>query len=667
MPLLNLLTYRLIIMKKTSKQILVILLTVFILSGCDTKNSNTLKHTEYMEEKSVTLLRTLQNDFLRVQIYSDSYTKIEDLITGKTWDTWSVALQDKGMVEIGEVWLRTGRSLTHQYPGRFYGEMEGENIRFTLLGRQNLVMGTFLCSISLEESWLVYRILEIDESIPSLAYPPPIKNDAVILPKGVGEILRDPGDPSSFGAMYPRHIYPFYTRLNMRFVGGQKEDAAWIGIFDDGFENVSGLVANYTVTPIMTRSLNKWQNPFTYRMQFVKGDYVDIAKVFRKWVMDQGNFVSLKEKISHNPDLKSLLGGRAFWITVAYPARRKSTAEDFLLRGDFPYDNGEPIEIRFTYKELAEQIDYLRSRGLTKGMVKIGGWINGGYDNSHQDIWPPEPGLGSIDELRQILSSESPLLVALHDNNQDIYPHTASFPEGVNRNADGDLLTGGVWRGGQAYILNSRYSLKYAKRNWDNISTLQPKAMFVDIITAMQLYQSFEPGDELSKHGDLMAKIELMKFYKDQGVVFGSEEAADFGIPFVDWFENRHSRVQGTSIPLWPLVFHDAAFCTRYGGVSGTDQGYPGWLEDMLWGYLPHFFINPGWDQEDLFQSLDHVDRWHERVGLAEMTDHLFLDDDYTVEQTTFSSGDAIICNFGKQSFVINGKVIEAGGFLILD
>jgi hypothetical protein len=649
------------------KSLPVILLTLFIFDNCNTRETDSFRFKEYMnEDKPVTLIQTLQNDFLSVKIYSNSFTEINDLRNGENWETWSVALQDKSVVEVGEVWLRTGRSLTHQYPGHFYGVKQGDNIRFTLLGRQNLVIGTFLCNISLEDSWLVYKILEIDESIPSLVYPPPIKSDAIILPKGVGEIIREDGGPDMYGAMYPRHIYPFYTRLNMRFIGGLKEDTGWIGIFDEGFENSYGFVANKTVTPIFTRLLDKWQHGFTYRLKFIEGDYVDLAKVFRKWAIDQGKFVSLEDKIKANPDLRSLLGGRAFWINIARPSRRQSTAIDFLISGDHPYNHGEPTQIMFTYQELEDKIRHLKALGLQKGIIKVGGWINGGYDNSHQDIWPPEPKLGTIDELRSLLSSETPLLVALHDNNQDIYEDTQSFPEGVNRNADGDLLTGGVWWGGQAYILNSRYSVKYAKRNWEQIKTLDPKAMFVDIITAMQLYQSFEPGDELTKHEDLLAKIELMKFYKDQGLVFGSEEAADFGIPYVDWFENRHKRIQGTSIPLWPLVFHDAAFCTRYGGVS-SNEDHPGWLEDMLWGYLPHFFISPDWNQEELFQSLDHVDLWHEKIGTAEMTDHEFLDENYTVEKTTFSTGDNIICNFGEQPFKYKGTDIEAKSYLIVN
>jgi hypothetical protein len=613
--------------------------------------------------ESVTLLKTLQNTQLTVKVYSNSAVEIEDRVNSRTWKTWPVAIQDKSIVETGQVWLNTTRSNTEEYPGRFFGKLEGHNFRFELLGRQEQIIGRFTCNIALDGPWLVYKILAIDDSIPSLVYPPPIQNDAIIIPKGVGEIIRDP----ERGGHYPRNIYPFYTRLNMRFVGGLRGDAAWIGVFDEGFEDAAGFVANRTATPILIRSLNKWSHPYTYRMQFVKGDYVELAKIYRQWIIDKGQFVTLEKKIAANPDLKSFLGGRAFWINLAFPARSSTLKEDFYMTdGPAPDPQAKPVRVLLTYKELEATIEKLNGLGLKKGFIKIGGWINGGYDYSHQDIWPPEPSLGQVEDLKALLATPGPLVVGLHDNNQDIYAHTPSFPKGVDRNADGDLLTGGVWAGGQAYILNSRYSLKYAQRNWEHIKTLHPKAMFIDIVTAMQLYQSFEPGDELTKSQDLAAKIQLLAFYKKQGVLLGSEEAADFGIPYLDWYENRHQRVQGRSIPLWPLVFHDAAFCTRYGGVT-REGDYPGWLEDMLWGYLPHFNVSRDWKQDKLFQSIDHVDRWHEKIGTAAMTNHKFLTVDYSVEQTTFSTGHSIICNFGAKPYDFNGKTVQPRSYLILD
>ncbi|HUX96997.1 MAG TPA: DUF5696 domain-containing protein [Bacteroidales bacterium] len=618
---------------------------------------------EYAVEQKVTLLKELQNEHIKVEIFSNAFFRVEELMNGHKWESWPLAIQDKSIVEAGDVWLNTNRSLTGEYPGRFAGVIDGAGIRFTLLALNNLVVGKFFCEISLDGPWLIFKTGDIDDSIPSLVFPPPLKSDAIVIPKGVGEIYRDKEESS----MFSRYIYPFYTRLNMRFMGGTSGDSSWIGIFDEGFEDSFGFVANRTATPILTRTLNKWSHNYTWRMQFIKGDYVAIAKTFRKWVIENGKFVSLNEKINANKYLNSLLGGRAFWINLAFPSDNIRKNEDLYASDNRSEGDKEvnSVKVLFTYRQLKEMIERLKKLGLNKGLIKIGGWINGGYDYSHPDVWPPEPALGDISELKEILAPNGPVLTCLHDNNQDMYDHTASFPGGVNHNADGSLLTGGIWAGGQAFILNSRNSLEYAKRNWENIKTLAPKAMFVDIITAMQLYQSFDPENRLTKKEDIEAKIELMKFYKHQGILLGSEESADFGIPYLDWFENRHQRTRGRSVPLWPLVFHDAVFNTRYGGVS-RNADYPGYLEDMLWGYMAHFSINPEWNQEELFRSLSHVDEWHERIGTAEMTNHRFLSDDFEVEETTFSTGDRIICNFSGKHFNFEGKSIGAKSYLIV-
>jgi hypothetical protein len=47
------------------------------------------------------------------------------------------------------------------------------------------------------------------------------------------------------------------------------------------------------------------------------------------------------------------------------------------------------------------------------------------------------------------------------------------------------------------------------------------------------------------------------------------------------------------------------------------------------------------------------------------MTNHRFLSEDYDVEETTFSSGDRIICNFGSKPFYYEGKEIKPKDYLL--
>lgn len=190
-----------------------------------------------------------------------------------------VAIQDKSEIEEGQVWMRNGRGQHDQYPGRFSGENSGDTVTFALTAPQNRIMGRFKCSIRLEGKWLVYHIFDIEESIPSLVFPPPIKSDAIVLPMGVGRIIRN----KESGNIYSRYLYPLYTRLNMRWIGGLKDNSAWIGIFDRGFEDSCALVANRTAAPAWMRSLSSWKHYYIFRITFMKGNYVDLAKTYRDW------------------------------------------------------------------------------------------------------------------------------------------------------------------------------------------------------------------------------------------------------------------------------------------------------------------------------------------------------------------------------------------------
>jgi hypothetical protein len=293
------------------------------------------------------------------------------------------------------------------------------------------------------------------------------------------------------------------------------------------------------------------------------------------------------------------------------------------------------------------------------------GWLQGGYDWSHPDVWPPEESLGTAAELRQLCSLGGDITVGLHDNYQDIYEQCASFPKGVVHLANGDLLAGGYWMGGQAYILNSGDGLRYAQRNWENLSQLNLKLIYIDTTTAVQNYESFDPGNLQTRSQDVEQRTEILKFFSDKGIGVGSEWGADFAIAYLDYASTRHRRIAGESIPLWPLVFHDAVF--SMGGGSGRGER-PGWLENMLWGYVMSSRVNSfeGWKEHAVdFKSTLHVDKWNGQIGIQEMTDHKFLTDDFDVEQTMFGNGLSIIVNFSDSERTVGGVTVPAYGYVI--
>lgn len=446
------------------------------------------------------ILREIANDYLALTVFVDASAEVRDRRSGLRWRMGPVALQEEGPIDVGHVWLRAERSLCEEFPGRFRGEAVGDRLWFTLLGRERRPLGDFLCTVDLEGPWVVYRLLQIDEALPSLVFPPPFEAEALVLPIGVGRLVRKP--------LEGRYFWQTYFRLNMRWFGGLRGEHGWLAVLDEGFTDAGVLATGLSAAPGWLKSLGRWTAPRSVRYRFIGGGYVGLAKAYRAWVIERGLFKSLRDKMEECPALRNLHGGRIFSFTQASPVLRREHLEDCLCPLTEELEKQlDKVQVKFTHADAVRLVNEARGLGMEKGLVILRGWINGGYDGSHPDVWPPEPALGSVEELAELCALDGSLTVALHDNYQDIYEHVPSWPRGVNRLIEGRPMPGGIWGFRQAYILNSREALGYARRNWENIRRLKPRAMFIDTTTAAQLYQSYEPGNTLTRAEDLECKL----------------------------------------------------------------------------------------------------------------------------------------------------------------
>jgi hypothetical protein len=106
-------------------------------------------------------------------------------------------------------------------------------------------------------------------------------------------------------------------------------------------------------------------------------------------------------------------------------------------------------------------------------------------------------------------------------------------------------------------------------------------------------------------------------------------------------------------------------------------------MEDMLYGDFLRFWapVNfggaepyecdfvAGWGRwrysEDEFKSTYHVDEWHARVGLEEMTSHSVLTEDGQVEETVYGDNLRMTANFSAEERVVDGRRLEPYGYLL--
>ncbi len=608
-------------------------------------------------------------DALRVKLLSDATAIVTDRQNGAEWRFGPVAFQEEGPVDEGAVWMRPERSVCEQYPGRFVGQAEGNGYRFWVLDTEEQSRGSFHVELAIEENALEWRILQIDASLPSLSFPTPLACESLVLPQHAGRWVRSP--------MKQRYCWPFFSSMNMRWFGGLQGLNGYLAILP-GDQCADAVISatEMAAAPLWMQRLGEWKGDRKIRYQFLRGGYVALAKAFKAWAQSNGLHRSLAAKLHETPALSALTGGRLISIMQAEPAEDPRFYEDRLATPPAG-DPASQFRIHLTHRQAAQVLRELPSAGVPRALVVLRGWIRGGYDWSHPDIWPPDERLGSVEELRALSAASGPYTVALHDNYQDIYRHNSSWPHGVNRTRQQRPLRGGYWDGGQAYILNAAAGVSYARRNWKMIQQLGPRAMFIDTVTATQTYQSYDPAQLQLRSEDMAGLARLLGFFKECGVVLGTEEGADFGVPYADWFENRHVRRAGETIPLWSLVYHDAVVNVRYTGdtteiplAGDTGNEYPAWLLEMLWGYAAlsrvKSFEQRG-EAYDRMRSTRHVDAWFALIATDSMDDHAFLSSDETLERTQFSSGRSIVVNFAPEPQSHDGRTVPAHGYAAYD
>ena len=609
---------------------------------------------------------SLHSDQMSFELHDDASAAIIDRSTDRQWSMGPVVYQEDGPIDVGHVWLRTGRSICEQYPGRFRVAKERDHLRVSVIGQLGETRGTFACSFKLDGPWLVFTLLEIDESLPSLIFPPAINAASLVLPIGVGAWYRKP--------IASRRIVRFYSGLNMRWFGGLAEgdDHGYIAVLEQNHADCALSLTQTHCSPVYLRSLNSWAQqsfPRVVRYRFTQGGYVGLAKAFRQFAIESGIHRPLRDKVEACPNLSRLIGGRelnCYLGDSVTPERLEDRLEpvpDELRR------LGRRVNVKLTCAEVAKVTDEALSLGMEKGIAMLRGWIRGGYDESHPDVWPPEAAFGSMQDYLKVTARQGAVLGGLHDNYGDMYSHAPSFPRGTLRLPDGSSKRGGYWEGGQCYLLNPRAGLEYARRNWENISTLGIAKIYSDTITAMYLDESFEPGNTLTRSQDLHHKQELLSFFKSRGLVVASEEGADFGIPWLDTADTQHRRDctgESVSVPLWPLVFHDAVLSGRHNTTVADVGGTAPWyLPNLLWGYYTMWWVDRNRWRDGFAETL-FVDKWVGEVATDEMTAHRFLTPDLSVEQTEFASGRSAIVNYGKEPQHVAGHEVPAGGYVLL-
>jgi len=502
-----------------------------------------------------------------------------------------------------------------------------------------------------------------------LGWASPGEHGYLVLPLGLGALC-------DFSERRPRqHIeHLIYsggqTGVSLPFFGVRRGDHALAGIVDTPFDCKLAITMNagrrkaYSITPVwvVEERLN-----YERRMHYVPqadGDYVTIAKRYRRELIERGEYVSLREKGEGCPEVDLTMGA---------------------VLGHRHLALSEP--------EGADLYDQRNAYGFFREAARAG------FDRvvAHNVLWGD---LGDAKRAAGFARSLSPgFHLSVYQNYVDLFqPGEEPLERGaarrpypkwdeglVARLRNGDLRPNWrVRRKGLPDIWTrtvcSARRLEVAVPQLRQIlETFGRGSVYIDVEGAVPLFECFSGAHPVTREQDCRHRLELLREVKR---LFGavSTEAAPLGClaPAVEvgsYFSVYQYSGHGNSlfrilpplipIPLHPLVFHGSVVNQTAVGDGFYQCHAP---HVPLYGFLPDTL-----DEKGL-----RVSYQMRGACYAELVEHRFLtgprvvineNDSFQcddVQWSRFSDGTIVVGNFASLPFLYEGRWIPPMDFLIL-
>jgi len=419
------------------------------------------------------------------------------------------------------------------------------------------------------------------------------------------------------------------------------------------------------IGPRWRATLGRFGYTRTARMCFVaEGDYVALAKRYRRYAMDTGLFVSLREKIARTPAVKDLIGTPLTRLSILRNLKQDSSRYD--------QKNPEKNYSLTTFDERARQLRELKAKGVERLHVVLTGWPHLGYDRQHPDELPPPPQAGGWEGMKRLGDAcrEIGYIFTLHDQYRDYYVDAPSYdpqfaiheedagsaPQAFPGTRFGDWKEGYIpfmrhWDGGTQTFLNARFMLGHLIKNYRLLMEhgIKPQGSYLDVFGYVPPDEDFNPEHPVTRTDAINARALCYNWTRNNLGIVGTEAACDWTVPYAD-ISSPLPAAKCVTVPLFNLVYHDAII-TPY---------RTGDMQNVLYGLLNGGLPQVGDLKTDLEKNLALVRQMaalHERLALIEMTKHEFLDKNYRKERTTFADGTTVTVDWDNNTFEINPEL----------
>lgn len=431
-----------------------------------------------------------------------------------------------------------------------------------------------------------------------------------------------------------------------------------------------------------------YEDLFVEYLKMPYATYADMAKVYRKYQMDEKGCKSIKEKMADRPALAYACESMEFrirmgWKPVPTPVKHQTPETE------------PPLKVVCDLNKLRRLMHAMKEQGIERAEFCLVGWNIGGHDGRFPQLYPSDERFGGDEALRACIREAHELgyRVVCHTGSVEAYEiannwdpeklvHTEQNHQLVPK--QNPMYANGGLSGGIPYFLCAKCAYEhYAKQDLPVVQSYGFSGLhFIDELTAVKPEKCYHKDHPVNRREALEYYRSLAKLSTELFGGFQSEAWMDFMNADVDYimytaFKNEVSPelhpLFDELIPFWQLVYHGIVLsnpnsCT----VNYTLKSAREHLRFIEYGGRPLMYLyskfgeNKNWmgDIDLAFETEDELDACVKAVKEAydeyELLKHLqyeFMDNHEKlaegVYRTTYSDGTQIVVDYNKETFEV--------------
>ncbi|MBR0459640.1 MAG: hypothetical protein IJJ26_10420 [Victivallales bacterium] len=419
-----------------------------------------------------------------------------------------------------------------------------------------------------------------------------------------------------------------------------------------------------------------------------------MARAYRDYQLGRGACTSLRDRARKYP----VVGKTTDAIPIRIRHAWKPVPTPVL--DQIPGVNEPPLTVAVTFQRACELLDRLHEAGVAHADICLVGWNIGGHDGRFPDIFPPDPRVGTWEDLKELIAKAKSYgyLIAVHTCPHDSYSISKRLDkDDYLIDADGRPHYYSKFSGGQCILLCPKQAhLHYATEDVEQLAALGFRGThYFDVLSInppLACHHRLHPLNE-REAGEWRART--LQYGREMIGASASEGGLDFCIGALDYvlytywtlFPNLEGNLVDEIVPFWFIAYHGIvtynSSCETMNSMAKDPNAF---LLNTLYGGRPaaYFYAKYrtnsfNWmGEEDLTCTTDEalddavkrIANAYQKFALTADLQYEYLDDIFdaapSLRVAKYANGTRIVCNFDDKPASFEGKTIPPHDFLRL-